>query len=72
MIKRLKKSWRGYYNMDDNSFVKIEDKKMPVDDFNYVDLDYEPNYSRGVISFVFLTSIVVTSFMWILLIFFRK
>lgn len=58
--------------MDDNTFVKIEDRKMPIDDFNFVSLDEEKNYSRGVINFVFLTSIVVTSFMWILLIFFRK
>jgi hypothetical protein len=58
--------------MDDKAFVKIEDRKMPVDNFKYLPLDEEKNYSRGVVNFIFLTGIVITSFMWILLIFFRK
>lgn len=58
--------------MYDNSFVKIEDKKMPVDNLNYPDLDVTRNYSSGFANFVFLSGIVATSFMWIMLMFFGK
>lgn len=58
--------------MDNNSFVKIEDKKMPVDNLNYPDLDITRNYSSGFANFVFLSGIVATSFMWIMLMFFGK
>jgi len=60
--------------MDNNSFVKIEDKKMPIDTFNYPDLDMgiTKNYSSGFANFIFLAGIVATSFMWIMLMFFGK
>jgi len=58
--------------MNDDSFIKIENLDMPCDNFIDLNLDNNVNYSRGVINFVFLLGILVTSFMWILLIFFRK
>ena len=58
--------------MNNDSFVKIEDKKMPICDFNYPDLEQERNYSKGFTNLVFLSGIIVTFFMWIMLIFFRK
>lgn len=58
--------------MDNNSFVKIEDKKMPIDTFNYPDLDITRNYSGGFANFVFLAGIFSTFVMWIMLMFFGK
>lgn len=58
--------------MLNNSFVEIEDKKMPVDKFKEIDFDKPIDNRNGFINLVFLSSIVVSSFMWILLVFFRK
>lgn len=58
--------------MNNDSFVKIEDKKMPICDFDYPDLDIVKNYSSGFANFVFISGIVATSLMWIILMFFRK
>jgi len=58
--------------MENNTFVKIENKVMPVDEFNFVSLEQRNKHSSGVINFMFLLSIIIISFMWVLLIFFRK
>lgn len=58
--------------MNNEFFVKIEDKTMPVCDFNYPDLDKEESHNAGFINFVYLFGFAVTAFMWVMLIFFRK
>ena len=58
--------------MNNDSFVKIEDKNMPVCDFNYPDLDINKSYSNGFANFVFIAGLFATSFMWIMLMFFGK
>ena len=59
--------------MDNNYFVKIEDKKMPIDNFDYPDLDVNRNYSNsGFANFVFIAGIFSTFFMWIMLMFLGK
>ena len=47
----------------DNEFVKIEDKKMPVDNYKY-----KSNYQSGFVSLLFLPGLIITSFMWGILI----
>jgi len=58
--------------MGNDYFYKIEDKKMPDDNLNYFDLDVKKSSNRGVANVLFILGIVVTAFMWIMLIFFRK
>ena len=52
--------------MENESFVKIEDKKMPIDNL------YKENDNKGFINFVYLLGIVFTAFMWLGLIFLGK
>jgi len=56
--------------MNDDSFIKIENKKLPVNTIK--DFCLEKGNSNGYINFVFLISILLTSFTWIILIFIRK
>lgn len=56
--------------MDDNSFVKIEDKSMPLDIFG--DLEEQKHNNGGFINIIFLSSVLTTAVMWIMLLFFRK
>lgn len=60
--------------MNNNSFVKIEDKKMPIDNLSYPNLDFnrKKGYSSGFANLIFLSGIVATFFMWIILITLRK
>jgi len=60
--------------MNNDYFVKIEDKTMPVCDFDYPNLDIEKKgiKNAGFVNFVYLLGIVVTAFMWIMLMFVRK
>ena len=55
--------------MENNSFVKIEDREMPVCNLKDIDLETERNFSYGFTNFVFLAGIVFTSIMWIILIY---
>jgi len=53
----------------DNKFVKIEDKRMPVDNYKNHILDKSNNnYQSGFISLFFLPGLIITSFMWAILI----
>ena len=58
--------------MINDFFYKIEDKKMPDDNLNNFDLEVKKSSNRGVANVLFILGIVVTAFMWIMLIFFRK
>ena len=58
--------------MKDNSFVKIENKKMPIDNFKDLDFEISNKSPNGFTSFLFLSGIVVTAIMWIMLVIIGK
>ena len=59
--------------MDNNSFVKIEDKKMPS--YNFKDIDLDSNFDNksflnsksGFTNIVFLSGIIATFIMWVMI-----
>lgn len=55
--------------MEQDSFVKIENRELPVDKFKNFDFDDINRNNRGFTNIIFLTGIIFTFFMWLLLIF---
>lgn len=58
--------------MENREFVKIEDKKMPVDEFRDIDFEMKKNYQAGFTNLVFLFGVVSTFLMWMILLFLGK
>lgn len=53
----------------DYNFIKMENKKMPVDNYKKHSFDNNvDNYQSGFISLFFLPGLIITSFMWGILI----
>lgn len=55
--------------MDNNEFIKIENKVMPKDNFKDVDFDVERSSQAGFTNLIFLAGGIVTAFMWGILMF---
>lgn len=58
--------------MDDREFVKIEEKKMPIDELRNIDFDTYKVNQGGFANLLFLFGIIATFFMWIMLLFLGK
>lgn len=55
--------------MNSIEFLKIEDKSMPVKEYKDIDFDMERDSRSGFTNILFLVGLIVTSFMWGILIF---